>query len=74
LVQDCTNCHKDKTVALDMQFLKCIDCHMPCAVASDDHKCATVFMMLRHHPENMKIVFPEWPCIATVFMMLRHHP
>jgi hypothetical protein len=31
-------------------------------------------MMLRHHPEKMKIVFPEWPCSATVFMMLRYHP
>jgi hypothetical protein len=34
IVQDCTSCHKDKTIGLGMQFLKCIDCHMPYAVRS----------------------------------------
>jgi hypothetical protein len=34
IVQDCINCHTDKTVGLGMGFLKCADCHMPFAVKS----------------------------------------
>ena len=34
IVQACTNCHKNKTVGLGMEFLACVDCHMPYAVKS----------------------------------------
>jgi hypothetical protein len=27
-------------------------------------------MMLRHHPEKMKIVFPEWPYIKSIWLGL----
>ncbi len=37
IVQDCTSCHKDKTVGLGMSFLRCVDCHMPYAVKSGAH-------------------------------------
>ncbi len=34
IIQECTTCHKNVTVGLGMQFLRCIDCHMPYAVNS----------------------------------------
>ena len=34
IIQECTNCHKNVSVGLGMQFLRCIDCHMPYAVNS----------------------------------------
>ena len=34
IIIECTTCHPGKTVGLGMQFLKCVDCHMPYAVKS----------------------------------------
>ncbi len=34
IITECTACHPGKTVGLGMQFLKCVDCHMPYAVKS----------------------------------------
>jgi hypothetical protein len=34
IIQECTNCHTNVSVGLGMQFLRCIDCHMPYAVNS----------------------------------------